>query len=494
MMKSSFHLVEDPPPRRPRAPKSCLRSFSDGRDENNLAEFPLALLTDRADPAVKSIEFSDTIVDKSTGLTVERRVCVTGSDRFGLPRPKDEDVLLALIQLTRLDNNFESPEVFFTKHDIIELLGWENRGWAYERIEESLNRWKGTSLHFKNAWRDNRNKQWRDSGATGVIEYFHFADGRGRERSKIAWNRMFFESFQAGYLKRLDLSIYRGLTRPAARRAFRFLDKRFHQRSELEFELLTFACDKLGFARCQDVGKIKERLRPALAELERIGFIERPKYRKERVGRWHIQFRKGEGRDHSERRAESHGWSGELVKRGVSKGVATSLARSVACEQLKAQVERFDELRKSSDPRVARNPAGFLVAAIRDNYPLAPMAPRSGPREGRPKGGRTESADPVADPARDALDTWLKRLPEEERQRFSERARASASLFQRDTLERLSAERSPLVKELLHSLFLNQARREKVAEVVAAATSQTDKSSPRNRAYRPRSNRPTNCD
>ena len=158
-----------------------LRAFVDGRDENNLAEFPIAALADSVPKGQKTLEFEDIFKDWSTGKEIVRRVCVTGNDKFGLPTAKDEDVLLALLQLTKLANNFSVPEVSFSKHQVIEILGWENRGWAYDRIEESLHRWKGVSIHYWNAWRDNARKAWCDSAAIGVIDYFSFSDGRRRK-------------------------------------------------------------------------------------------------------------------------------------------------------------------------------------------------------------------------------------------------------------------------------------------------------------------------
>jgi hypothetical protein len=57
-----------------------LAELADGRDENNLAEFPLALLSDTPPKGVRSIEFEDTLDDWATGRRLTRRVCVTASD------------------------------------------------------------------------------------------------------------------------------------------------------------------------------------------------------------------------------------------------------------------------------------------------------------------------------------------------------------------------------------------------------------------------------
>src|SRR5688572_17387889 len=77
-----------------------------GRDEMNFAEFPLALLTDRAPSDVKTLEAEDQIYDERKGQPLSRKLTITASDKYGLTTAKDEDVLLALIQLTKEANNF----------------------------------------------------------------------------------------------------------------------------------------------------------------------------------------------------------------------------------------------------------------------------------------------------------------------------------------------------------------------------------------------------
>ncbi|MEX2167733.1 MAG: replication initiator protein A [Pirellulales bacterium] len=357
-----------------------LSEFRDGKDENNLAEFPIALLSDRAEPGQKTIEFQDTMTDWKTGQVITRRVSITGSDKFGLPTAKDEQVLLALVQLTKLANGFTNPEVWFTKHQVIELLGWQNRGWAYDRVEESLHRWKGVSIHYWNAWRDNKQGVWTDTEAIGVIDYFRITDSRRRKnaddrnsRSRFLWNRILFESFQAGYLKPLDFNLYRSLERAAAKRAYRFLDKRFHHQPAWEFDLRVFACEKLGFSRSYDTGQLKERLRPALGELETVGFIEPVEYRKGKPKQWKIAICKKSDRpklsdDRSSEKPSD--LAAALVKRGIEVATADDLVSGFSAECIAEKVAFFDWLVARQDKRISTNPPGFLVAAIRHGYPL----------------------------------------------------------------------------------------------------------------------------
>jgi hypothetical protein len=45
-------------------------NYQEGRDELNLAEFPVSAIGNRLDPSVKTILFQDTAFDKSTGEAV----------------------------------------------------------------------------------------------------------------------------------------------------------------------------------------------------------------------------------------------------------------------------------------------------------------------------------------------------------------------------------------------------------------------------------------
>ena len=109
-----------------------------GRDELNLAEFPITVLTNKVPKGLKTLTFSDQIKDHATGETVTRKVTISGSDVYGLPGPLDMDVLLCLIQITKLANNFTSPEVRFSRSDLLRMLRLPDSGKHYRRIDESL--------------------------------------------------------------------------------------------------------------------------------------------------------------------------------------------------------------------------------------------------------------------------------------------------------------------------------------------------------------------
>src|SRR5262249_33720209 len=113
--------------------------------------------------------------------------------------------------------------------------------------------------------------------------------------SWVTWTQQFHDSLQKGNIKRLNLDVFFSLATPTAQRMYRFLDKRFYTSAELAMDLLEFACGHIGLTEVGNVALLKRRLAPAIAELEKIGFIapEDPaeRYEKLKAGVWRIRFR-----------------------------------------------------------------------------------------------------------------------------------------------------------------------------------------------------------
>ena len=149
------------------------------KDELNLAEFPIAALTDRVPDGQTTLVFEDKL-ERRDSEPIVRRLTIMGTAKHGLPTSLDDEVLLGLIQLTKRRSNFSDPRVSFSRYELIELLGWPQSGQSYRRIEEALNRWVGVVLMYENAWWDNAAKSWVD-------ENFHVLDNvtlYDRERRK----------------------------------------------------------------------------------------------------------------------------------------------------------------------------------------------------------------------------------------------------------------------------------------------------------------------
>ena len=373
------------------------------KDELNLAEFPIAALTDRIPDGQTTMVFEDRM-ERRDSAPIVRRLTIMGTHKHGLPTSLDDEVLVGLIQLTKRRSNFTDARVQFSRYELIELLGWPQSGQSYRRIEEALHRWVGVVLMYENAWWDNAAKSWVD-------EQFHVLDNvtlYDRERwrtsarsgksgkgdrggskadkpplplSSFRWNEVIFQSFQSGNLKQLDLEFYLKLRLPTTKRMYRFLDKRFYRRSRLDFDLRTLACEHIGLSRSYAPTELKRRLKPALEELEQLGFLEplgpEERYSYVKRGCWRIIFIRGRSTTtppRSRPRADRAGGQqpSELVEalrtRGVTAKTAQELVEAHPPGRIRTKLEVFDWLLRNEDRRVGKNPAGYLVVSIRSDY------------------------------------------------------------------------------------------------------------------------------
>src|SRR5688500_15705514 len=190
--------------------RDAINGFWDGRDEMNLVEFPVALLAERAPKGIYTLKFQDEVRDQTTKQIIQRQVTVAATPEYGLPTAKDEEVLLGLLQLSKITNEFTDPRVLFSRYQLIDLLGWKQEGSSYYRLEKSFDRWKSTSLTYTNAWRDNQKKIWTTRKGFGFLDSYEFRDSRTRLKEKqydlpfdelhseFRWNSVLFDSIQSG--------------------------------------------------------------------------------------------------------------------------------------------------------------------------------------------------------------------------------------------------------------------------------------------------------
>lgn len=354
---------------------------TDGKDELNLAEFPLSSISDRLDPHQKTMVFEDRVYDERRGDIITRKLTITASDQYGLPTALDDEVMLALVQITKLQK-FAGRKMSFSRSQIISMLGWGDSGRSYDRLEIALNRWVGVTLYYEKAWWDKANRCWRD-------EKFHILDnvsivsrdsrsGPSPELDlplcSFTWNDVIWRSFEAGNLKSIDFSFFVGLGSAIAKRLYRFLDKRFFLRAEWKFEIRELCFEHIGLSRKYDVSNLKRKLKPALEELESKGFIDpvppSERFRKTREGIWHVFFQKA--RPRAQQALSGPGRASPLVmsllERGVALEASEQLVSKYPPDLIAQQIESFDFLIARKDRKITRNPAGYLVSAIRAEY------------------------------------------------------------------------------------------------------------------------------
>jgi len=352
-----------------------------GRDEMNLAEFPITLLADRAPKGQKPLVFRDG----------EQTLTVTGSNAFGLPTAIDADVIVALIALTKQANNFTNPTVPFTRYSLLRLLGWPNKGSNYQRLTQSLKCWTGVTLNYEKAWWDNKAKRKVDATfhiiESVVIESVVISESSilnddepgEHSSSTFTWSRRFFESCRVDNLKRLDLETYFSLESSVSKRMYRFLDKRFFHKQSLTFDLQEFAHDHVGLGRnYADNGKLKEKLGPAIKELEAIGYLEpmsrEQRYSQVKRGQWTITLaRKTDATSPEPAKSTEEGTAleKELIALGITASRAKVLVSTFPADRIGRQLEHVSYI-QAKHPSGIRSLGGYLRKAIEDDYAAPP--------------------------------------------------------------------------------------------------------------------------
>jgi Replication initiator protein A len=280
--------------------------YRDGRDEMNLADFPISALQraqkgDGAGGKLDRMEFTATRYDASSRQRVAQKVTLTSTACDGLPTPADEHVILALLYVAKHSMNFREATVHFAPSQLFEIMGWAPNGRSYTRLRDVLRRLKSLTIRYENAWWDVVGRAYEEEVATGILSGYRIARQVSGPRkagqelmSTVTWTQAFQDSLERGNLKRLNLKVFFELQTPTAQRMYRFLDKRFYTQPNFAMDLVEFACGHVGLAETNNVAILKRRLTPGIAELEKIGFI-RPapaaeRYEKLQVGQWRILF------------------------------------------------------------------------------------------------------------------------------------------------------------------------------------------------------------
>jgi hypothetical protein len=266
---------------------------------------------------------------------------------------------------------------------LIRILGWRDDSKSYARVEASLNRWTGVTLYYNKAWWNKERKCWLNEG-------FHVLDNvwlchrgepapdtglpkTGAPMSAFVWNEVIFRSFTHGNLKSIDFEFFKSLKSAVAKRLYRFLDKRFWHCERREFDLRELCCEHIGLSRNYDTANLKRKLLRGIEELEKRGFLRADlpseRFSKVRRGQWSVSFKRAsaviaqaQGTIHGNPAAQA------LIERGVAPAVATRTAEAFAADRIRHHIEVYDWLAQRADPKVSRNPAGFLLRSIEENY------------------------------------------------------------------------------------------------------------------------------
>lgn len=468
-----------------------------GKDEMNLLEYCIFSATNRVDRKTKSLVFEDPVFCNIERRQLTRRLTIAFSAEYGRPTARDDLVLVAMMKKSR-DEGFSSQRVHFTRYELLRILGWPENGQNYERIDQALNRILGTHLVWDNAFWDKAEKSWVDRKFS-IIDDVHLYDrdkydrardrlGESRPQSWFKWSDVMFESFQAGYIKSVDLELLRNLRESVSKRLYRWLDKHFNNRKRkmpIEIPIATLAARKLGF-QSAPASHLKRMLRPAIEELEALSYIAPETGRfvgsaKNCVVRFRPIGKENRIPDPSCRKSTPSqttlgGLAGELYKRGLSRQAAITWAKQDP-ELSRLQLEHLDWL-LATDWKPKKGEGAWLSAALKGRYqpPAAFKQNAAAKKEAELTERRTaarEKRRAIREEERmrnereqqDRVGMYLRSLRPEERAELERNAIESGDSFSRNRLHQLErdgdelmapAYREKLVTDYVQSLLKRQ--------------------------------------
>jgi len=362
-----------------------------GQDELNLAIFPIAVLDKREQRTKRYLEFEETVEIKSG--TVTRKWTISGHAKEGLPSPRDEDLYVGLMELTREQG--ATKKVYFSRYDLLKRLGWPINQSSYDRLEQGLLKLSSLHVNAVNAYVDSGGNPVT-VGMTVIQEYkLHKENANSAPKSYIVWSDRIAQSISSQFIKRLDSSFYFDLSSPIAKRLFRYLDRRFGKDTYFFISIQKLAFEHIGLSRgIKYTSQVMQRLTPALDELVAKQFL----VKWERDSNDVIHFYKNqhfgdriqmslpmdevmisyEEEDLPNKEIVDNSKAvaifNMLIKHRLMKSVAEKIVlagiKESSLSSIEAAIAYFESLKKKKYPM--SNPPGFLCHLIANGVPATP--------------------------------------------------------------------------------------------------------------------------
>lgn len=373
-----------------------------GKDEMNLIELPFTLLSTRN--TTNRIMMERYWESKGEdGKTRRFYKKITGHPKLGLPTFQAEEVYIALMELSSRQD-FEDVNVHTSRYELLRLMGWPTTGHYYRELIDILDQLLAVTI-TTNAFWDSAKKTYVTMGFGIIDGYQFFENARSGKKADseqmplplgyITWNKFLFDSFKRGYIKTLNTEAYFGMTTRTAKRLYRYVDKHLHRGGSFEIDLFKLAFEKLEMASSyHHPSEIIRKLKPAIKEHneKKIAKIKIAKSKTTPSGYkmvlrpilksqmevpqldFQLDFQldsssKTEEQRYTERKldTEAIGLADELQTRGVSKSQSEKLYKQYP-DRIAEKLQTFDHLLEQRSPLIEKNPAGWLVKAIQEDY------------------------------------------------------------------------------------------------------------------------------
>lgn len=373
--------------------KSANKRLS-GRDELNLIDYPLSMFSKNIplvedsdeDARVKEIFITDPNTKKLKQGYVKITSNVKGATNTLVSG--DEDVLIALMELTA-QTGFTKQKVDFTSQNkIFELIGWGRYGDNYQRLLDAFRRLRSITIET-NVFYDRKIKQYGHK-IFGLLDEAYITTESNRKsidkkKSKkspggyFVWNATIWESFKKGNIKYLDTELYRRIKNPGARKLFRILDKRFYNRNVVDIPLDYLAGTLLRLNNKHGQWYYKKFMSKYADELtsEKVGYLK-DYYYKDRNQQTYIYFELNTEQNISHPETQSKvediddpeigDISAEVFEKLLSLGFNEEVAKDLMLNYEIVRIDKWLQYLDSEFSRDVKSKTGYLVEALRQGY------------------------------------------------------------------------------------------------------------------------------
>ena len=347
---------------------------------------------------------------------------VSANPKYGYPGVFDSKVHKAIEHIiSQMKPPIQNPVRIGSFLNLAKLMGLglskngKLRGKTYEEIQDSLTRIVTTSVESKGTFYEKSKERW-------IKDVFHLYDrvvfigqklpnGEIADTNYLVLGSWYLESINARYVKPLDYTYYRSLQSPIASRFYELLGVKFKGSLFINYKYSTL-CQLLPLTQYQYLARVKQQLEPAHQELIRTGFLERVEWVKVKDDPhdWLVNYWAGERAKKEIQQAVEQGKRGNnhealpppddlglgqmppipstpqqadednddvvnaLQNFGISKKQALRLAKEHPQEEILTKLDYVEYLVRIQSPLVSKNPQGFLVKAIQEEY--LPQPPR----------------------------------------------------------------------------------------------------------------------
>lgn len=251
-----------------------LEDFSPTLGECNLEEFP-SFLMDRRDGDLRPRSYPIKTIDAGDGVALESEWTVIPSAEYGPLGPTDQDMFMAVQALIGRRGGLGSDgELEFSFTELGELLGWSRSGKNHRLMKESLLRLQQTTFRSRNAFYSAQAKSYvDDSFRVWDVTFSEIRGGRGkRSRHRLIFGGLFLQNWLSGYLKGVDVPLYRRLTGAVTRRLYRLIDVKTRNGLLWEEELVEVG-RQIPLSDTRSPSRVSDRLKSAHEQLKEIGYL-----------------------------------------------------------------------------------------------------------------------------------------------------------------------------------------------------------------------------